>query len=532
MLTPTNVINSVADLSEEQVQLFRKLRAELRVLCGMAPDGASAQYELTPLLAFAEFWNADTRFRNSVLGRARLATVGDVLSMLPEEFALVRGVGRKQLRQYEELRKLLTSCACVPLIEPGQMSTFQLPLRFNSLSDLFRQLADAISQRVSRSPGKRNWEIWLCYHGLHGERPWTLDQLGCRFGITRARVQQIVRRVWAAMQWDRPPLSLLKSGVAETFRQCLGVAIYDDFGQLLAKIMEWKEPPTSQQLRAVLPHINGESELKEDLVRCREYCSGLWKAAVREAGELLQTVGRKEHVLDFAYRLGKQLSAHCWGEGERCTDIVPCCGAKHGSVQLPIEYVRAVLASQHPCPLDGEEVWGYEWVQLRSARTRTNAAYAALQLMGHPAHYRDIASFIRQHSLWYNDISDRSVHSVLQVDKEFVNTRAPGTYGLAKWGVEPYQTSADRVEKLLRERKQPVLVREIVQALRDEGVSENNVWACLAQRRFLKQPDGRVGLRDWSDRSPTQQGISVQEEKKKGLAELFAADEDDVLLIR
>lgn len=541
-----------------------------RPLGGEPDDGFKTPAELppaayTPLQDVPFIWShCPVRLRNSLF-RARLRTIDDVLSMSQEEFASVRGVGALQVRLFRqlqaELRELVgkypdglpvatpPSQASLPpeeqgvaeadeigAVDTGEPVALQLPSRFDSLGDLLRQVAEVILPRVSGHDVERNWGIWLRYHGLYDNQRWTLDRVGRLFGITRERVRQIVRRVSASLPWDRPPLSALATGLVEAFRQCLGVTTCDDFGRLLAQVMEWKEVPTAFQVRALLMSAGGDAEAEGHIVRHAGHCRGLWDAALREAEGLLETIGQAEHVLDFGYRLAQRLSRQCWGEGERNTDVIPCCGAASGSVQLPVEYVRAVLVSRNPCPLDGDQVWGCDWLRLRAARTRPDAVRAALRLIGRPAHYTKIAEFIREHSPRYKHLTDRSVHMVLVDGEEFELTEALGTYGLREWGVEHYQTVADRVEAFLRERGYPTLVREIVDALALEEVPENNIRACLNQRRFVLHSGGVVGLREWSNSRSRVQDLAAAttniEQEVRGIDFFVADDEDDGLIIR
>jgi DNA-binding transcriptional ArsR family regulator len=554
----------------------------------LAPQEARPAPELPPS-ANAPLWDIPfiwseypLRLTNSLRNRARLETVSDLLQMSPEDFGEVPYVGRVQVQLFRDLRRrLLTlveahpdalpgvgspSPGAAPTDEAGQVPGDETPAalvaepvrQYDSLRELLLDLPlDKWLPTAGGRHSSRNRAIWLRYYGLDdGERD-TLNEVGVEFSLTRERVRQIVAKVSGRLPWRDPRLASLAQGVRHALGRCLGVATCRDFARLLADEMGWSGLPTADEVLGLselassaecefalcrpasrrAKRKSGDIDPDRDLVMCSAHCTALWEAACAQVRDLQAEIEEREHWLDFGHRLGQRLSGTCWAGEPRKTDVIRCCGSKDGGVALPPEYLRAVLSPLDPTPLDGEFILGQWWAVLRHGRTKREIVRAALQLLGRPTHYTELAAFIRKRSVSWADVADHAVHArLMNYPDEFILIETLGTYGLSEWGVERYKTAGDHVEEFLRKRRQPALVKEIVRALRKDGVSENNIRACLGQSRFINHSGGLVGLREWANGLPAPKGDRRPAAKKapreRRLADLFAGDEDERLIVR
>jgi len=465
------------------------------------------------------------------LGRAGVKTVGQALAVDPDTFASMRGVGKSQVVALRDLQAELRarmgrgrSAAEQPEPEPAPQATDHVaepppapasgarapePEQCQSLGELLRSLiAHASEVEFSDTDAARDASIWLRYHRLEGGERVTLREIGEEFELSAGRVQQIIARIShraRAIIRESAGYGLAMSALRTAFRRCLGVAITRDFRRLLHEEGGWSEAPSAAEVGALVALIRESRRSPRvpkdsDIIRHSYSCKRLWKQAAGCARRLMTDIADTRHFLDFAFDLSAALSEPCSHDRSAQAEIIPCCGAAQGEVSLPPEYVRAVLFSFDPCPLEDDEVIGHWQNVLRRGTVKREVIRAALEVLGEPTHYADLTEFISQHNPWFTP-SDRSyVHVCLSGSDDYIRTRARGVYGLREWGVRPYLTAADRVQAYLRQRGHPAPMWEIVRALEAQGVPENNVRASFDQQRFARHADGTVGLSEWTEK--------------------------------
>jgi RNA polymerase primary sigma factor len=50
---------------------------------------------------------------------------------------------------------------------------------------------------------EREKDILVCYFGLNGDDPMTLEEIGAKYGLTRERVRQIKERTLGTLEIER-----------------------------------------------------------------------------------------------------------------------------------------------------------------------------------------------------------------------------------------------------------------------------------------------------------------------------------------
>jgi RNA polymerase sigma factor (sigma-70 family) len=455
-----------------------------------------------------------TRFITTLLVRAKLVTVGKILETSPRDFARKPWVGRNQAEEFrvlqEELRAWLAQVA--DGATPEVVKADQLPSsppephcevpsapEPDSLQEIVEEVLAALPLAYS--------EVWQ----LRREQGLMKSEVARRLGMPQMQVSRLESKVRAKLaQHLIPVYAAVEASVAAYLGCCRLSALPAEVQQR----MGWREAPSPEETRQLLSdvmRVDDDSRLQfggpngggADLVHHRDVCHKLWRATTKQAEQLHAGIDRRQNLLDFCHRLNAALSVNLACDSKRNLSQVPCCGAKDGQVRLPTEYVAALLSLMEPCPLEGQDILGTAWAALRRGRSRQVVIRAALEILGKPGHYSEIARFVREHSETQRAVTAAMVHHCLMGDPECVMTGAPGTYGLKSWGVERRQTVADRLEQLLRERGAPLPMREVCTILGREGIKETNIQACLHQQRFVRTESRSIGLSEWGLGAPT-----------------------------
>ncbi|OIO97258.1 MAG: hypothetical protein AUJ96_23610 [Armatimonadetes bacterium CG2_30_66_41] len=345
----------------------------------------------------------------------------------------------------------------------------------------------------------REAEVWLGRQGIGttDSKRRTLEEFAGRFGLSRERVRQVEAQASDRLPkaWSRHPC---KDGMARTVTAaasgCLGLASAHAFAGALQAQFACTQSPSTMSLHA-LQHLVGDFGLKGSTLRHPRRCLALENRVrclvVFRVGAI---TGEKISVVDLVFDLNKALGERCWADGPRDRSVIPCCGAAEGSANMPRAYVEAILAEIRPPVLDGDWIWDPDWVAIRHGPTKRKAIRASLRAIGKPTHYSKIGAFLREHSVKFGQTTDHSVHTGLCNYTEFVPTER-GEYGLAEWGVDRHLTVADRIEKLLKSKGEPMLLREVLEELAEEGVPELNVNAALSQNPLRFVVSGEWGNR-------------------------------------
>ncbi|MBC7288120.1 MAG: hypothetical protein H5T86_08785 [Armatimonadetes bacterium] len=492
-----------------RIARFADRGASVSVIHSDAASKRNPAYRLLEELPWLEEYG--WRIINSLL-RAGVRNASELAELSPDEFAAVRGVGAKQVAQLQEIQRRLQ----------------RVPPRSRKLvSAAQRQRHDSVSEkRASKRQGRGEREA-----GDKSWRPGSLSEALQRLslyppgGLSRRSAEEWMRLLLGMHK----PFAELRDALSRVFARCLGAVTIADAACLLAAEMDWDEVPTEDEMRAFLRLVPDDPlQLRycshSPVVRSGQSCEALWLAALEVASHYLNAAVEDRPLSELAMHLSARLSQRCWAHANRDTTVIPCCGAKTGKVHIPIEYARCALLEADPTALDGEIVLGIWKRTLYHGRARPSVVRAAIELIGRPAHFREIAEFVRAHSTRYRNLTDEDVLRLLRQRPEFVMTAELGVYGLAEWAVGaarrvPLSLIRKWIAEILAEHGGSAMVAEVKRVLRENGIRGKRVDAALESEMFDLKPDGTMTLGRFAassvptaDRTERVAGIETQRE--------------------
>ncbi len=500
---------------------------------------AQEPFAALPITALGEIWLSLPIALRNILQRYYLNTVGKILALAPEDFARLHGVGPVRVQAFIDLQNKLKALRDTyretvsvtsqvaqegtttakerpfeePRLEERATSTLTFPLSFRrpSFEEMWQELlAQAEKRNAWGFASARNYNIWVRYYqhplgAFQAEKRKTLEDLGETYGLTRERVRQIIakftHRLVEELQYS-PDFVLFGQVVQEILIRSLGLMCVEDFAKSLQARMQWDCPPTAAEL-ALLSRLLAKTDFpyrfrcRNGLIEHENTCPFLHQEVTQKAQAILKEIDDRLHLLDFAYELSQAcVRLPCAKRGGTCPPYT--CGVTGEKPSLPATYVKAILTEMAPSPLEEEYVWGYWWTQLKKARQKGPAIYAALHILGRPTHYKELLQFLCQHNPLFSASDERYVLNHLINGEEYVLTERLGTYGLAAWNVVKYETVGDRIENMLRGEQKMIPQSVIIRRLKSQGIPEGNIRAALEQQRFFRDEEGYVGLAEWA----------------------------------
>jgi hypothetical protein len=145
----------------------------------------------------------------------------------------------------------------------------------------------------------------------------------------------------------------------------------------------------------------------------------------------------------------------------------------------------------------------------RTYGTQRDRVMQVLRQIGKPAHFRAVATLMRQTSPEDPDITDHNVHAILgRYVPNIFRRVALGTYGLAEWGLPFATDSVDFARQILEAEIRWMSLQDIAVKMRQAGwrYKENSIRTALdledgRTRRIIRRivtPNGnRYGLAWW-----------------------------------
>lgn len=425
---------------------------------------------------------------SKTLRRLGLRTVGEVMLFLSSDLLSQKNFGRNCLREVQDfIRSFVLSGDTTPIAVGGiENSDIDPDIDYSS----YEKLVASFVRHCLES--KRDQEIICNRLDFPGDMP-TLEQLKERFGITRERVRQILKKGNELLRvkvhcklladfWER---------VARLIREGGGITSIQDLSESLQKEYEWPDLPNPVALVELLAVAEG----KEDFVVSGEViavpCPCLACEMPREYLQMLDFEANESyHLVVVGDRLARHCQSHCQTSPPR---------------EFHKAFIEKIVAdSGGEYRVHGDLVFQQDRWLIRHGKKLAELIVHILEDNGTPMHFSEIASAIRKENSNYREISDHNVHSaMMRIDSIEIIQR--GTYGLRTWGAGGYQSVSKAIEKLLDTHDLPMRRSGIIKQL-DGQFSEGNVSAALNNwySRFIGIGEGFYDRPErWKERSVT-----------------------------
>ncbi len=349
---------------------------------------------------------------------------------------------------------------------------------------------------------QRTAGILLSRFGLGRSDILTYKEVGKEYGITRARVGQIVQvgpRVLSS-QVKLRLLAPLWAEVDKIIGKNGGLIEVSTLAQKLSHRFDWKSCPRIHTLANILLlnrelHVyeNAESVTSADFLR-RQIEADL----VCREGFPCVTCGQGPINLSRAFKSGPEEM----GIKEAGRRIAAICSKYCPRGAEPPSRFPSVLVVHFALRTDNVIVQGdrvhtkRHWLLCRSESLKEVIA-ATLEVVGYPVHYSELASRIRSESTRFKNVPDRSIHTCLMYYGRF-QLAGRGAYGLASWKIRPYKSRTQAIIELLEKHGKPMSASQVISRLtRGGALKPQNLRAALCEHpRFVEVEEGVYDLRE------------------------------------
>ena len=413
---------------------------------------------------------------SKILKNLALETIGEVMLFPAGELLSQKNFGRKCLKEVQDIIRsfilsggMLQSTAAVNVLNKGPHE-----IDFSSYKSL---VAGFVGQCLK---SKRNQEIVCNRLNFHGPNP-TLERLGERFGVSRERVRQILKRGNALLR-KRACRALLNDFWESVYRiTCEGGGIISlqDLSLKLQEQYNWPDSPGPAALAELLSVGEEERKFSVSGNMATAPCSCL---TCQTPQEFLPTLDFEENESFHLLVAGEKLVRFC---------LEKQCGTADRLRQFHQAFLEKMIAdSGGVYQLHGELIFPYGRWLIRHGERLEDLIIHVLENHGKPMHFSEIAGAIRKENIKYREISDHNVHSaMLRYDSIEIVRR--GTYGLKAWGCGGYRSVSTAIEELLDSHDLPMRRRDIITHLQGE-FSETNISAALHNwgNRFVSIGEG------------------------------------------
>lgn len=368
-----------------------------------------------------------------VFARLEIETIGHVLNFQKGQLLRAGSFGKKCANEVQtKLFLYLSGKGVAHSLLPSMESGTQV---------FIDQLLSILS--------KRDRDVMQDRYGLWDGVSETLQDIGNKMGVTRERIRQIEARALHRLQrvCDRAAIRRFvrakvmnylangaesKCGVLseEEVGEALSPDCSDDLAVLALKLLRDLWAPGENFLPQCLYEV-------EDGVLCLEKTVG--SEYLRILNLVKITLARKQGPLAKAMFLPHVTQASEGAPSQTASEML----------QRTLEVSPSLAVLQ-----DGTVVLS-RWSKFRR-RTAANLAEAALQAIGRPAHFTQIAESIGRLFPKLQGPGAKTIHNCLYAKQDKFVWVTSGTYGLKTWGLQRPPYIKDRLIGLLSEARYPL----------------------------------------------------------------------------
>lgn len=399
---------------------------------------------------------------SKILRLLGLNAVGEVMLFPSGELLTQKNFGRKCLREVQDIIRSFILAGGISqsaaMVREGRGGLSEID--FSS----YENLVASFARHCLKS--KRNQAIMCGRLDFRGAMP-TLEQLGERFGLTRERVRQILKRGNALLRVKahRMLLQDLWELISETIREGGGVISLHDLSQSLQNNYHWPDLPDSAALAELLSVVEEEKifSVSENLVSAPCPC-----LSCETPREFLPSLDFEAHESYHLLVVGERLIRHCQNR----------CNTASRLQKFHKAFTSKIVDdSGGAYRLHGELIFPHDCWLIRHGERIEDLIVHVLEKHGEPMHFSEIASAIRKENIKHREISDHNVHAAM-MRYDSIEIIQRGTYGLKAWGAGGYRSVSTAIEELLDAHDFPMRRSDIIKQLAGE-FSEQNISAAL-----------------------------------------------------
>ncbi len=277
----------------------------------------------------------------------------------------------------------------------------------------------------------RDRTVLIKRHGVLGNKPQTLEQIGQELGITRERVRQIEKAALTRMRQEKSVNPEFSEDLLAIVDKNGGIVRFTNVANLLVAPEHTPELSFIIRTNPRFTYLDKNDQFDSLVANAASYSP----ESIRELHQL---------ILDATKELGKP---------GNFSHIAKRIDGPHKPESL-MEIARASASMS-----ELENNWGLShWPEVNPKSIR-DKVYLVLRKTGRPMHFSQIADQLSNVVANPKKVTTQAVHNELIKDKRFVLI-GRGIYALAEWGYQA-GTVADIIEEILKE-ESPLPKDEIV----------------------------------------------------------------------
>ncbi|WP_350342613.1 DNA-directed RNA polymerase subunit alpha C-terminal domain-containing protein [Proteinivorax tanatarense] len=332
-------------------------------------------------------------------------------------------------------------------------------------------------ERVFDGIDTREFKMLSLFYGLDGEIC-TLQEIGDRYGLTRARIQQIIKKMKAKIMSNIYFSNIHFIAWLHVYTLVQGgVLTHDHFTNELNTYLKVPSINIANFSSMILDIDPMYQQINYDVwgmgVLPLEHYSELIKTGV----DILQKGSYKEKELLNILK-------------DR--EIYLTLNRRYTPVSGMLDnFIPACLASANCFEVNSQGNVNFE----EREGTKVNIIINTLRREGRALHYKEIIKKANQRD--GQSITTQYARAILANHKDVFARVGRGIYGLVEWGIKEYPHIADYIYDILKEQKEPMYYKKIARIVgQTHFTKEQTIYNALTQdHRFKRYKSGYYTLR-------------------------------------
>lgn len=413
-----------------------------------------------------------------ILKQEGIEKIDDLLKM-EESTLYLKYKGRIFDKIYHYIHSLMKQACITTSHEDAEISgdlTYQkLPLLLNSMREkIVAKDSKLWSDSIFEGLSNREIEMIKLYYGF-STKNCTLQEIGDKFNLTRARIQQIIKKI---------KVKILANVYFKNIHLLLWFHTFG-FTQGGVFLQEVFHKEFNTYYKDISTNTNALSEMLLDIDPMFENLSyNVWgmsilplehyQKVIEEGIKLLQQ-GPLEQS-DLLNEL-KQIPLYF---NLKAKDV-PVSGVLDN-------FIPACLASAQSLSLTSV---GSYTLESREG-TKVQDIINVLRKSGKPMHYMDIIKKVNEVACDDNRVTIQYARAILANHKQIFARVGRGIYGLTEWGIREYKHISDYIYEILMESKTPLYYKQISKIVnKTHFTKEQTIYNSLTQdQRFVRTRSG------------------------------------------